>query len=56
MIQGRIAGFSSLTFGARNIALSEARRMDIITFCNGFFGMLSKAIHQLKDEKNQEKG
>ncbi len=48
-------GFSTLTFAARNIALAEARGMDIIALCNGCFGTLSKAAHQLEEEKVREK-
>lgn len=50
-----IDAFSSLTFAARNIALAEAKGMDIITLCNGCFGTLSKAVNQLEDEKTREK-
>ena len=48
-------GFTALTFAARNIALAEAQEKDIIALCNGCFGTLSKASHQLEDEKTREK-
>ena len=48
-------GFTTLTFAARNIALAEAQGMDIIALCNGCFGVLNKAAHQLEDEGIREK-
>jgi len=48
-------GFTALTFAARNIALAEAKGLDIIALCNGCFGTLSKAVHQLEEEGTREK-
>ncbi len=48
-------GFSMLTFAARNIALAEAKGVDIIALCNGCFGTLSKAYHQLEEEETRDK-
>lgn len=55
VITGSLDGFTMLTFAARNIALAEAKGLDIITLCNGCFGTLSKAYHQLEEEKVREK-
>ena len=48
-------GFTALNFAARNIALAEVQGKDIITLCNGCFGTLSKAAHQLEVEETREK-
>jgi len=55
VLSGPIDGFTMLTFAARNIALAETKGLDIITLCNGCYGTLSKAVHQLEDEKTREK-
>lgn len=55
ILASSLDGFSTLTFAARNIALAEAKGMDIIALCNGCFGTLSKASHQLEEEGTREK-
>ena len=55
VLAGPLDGFTMLTFAARNIALAEARGLDIITLCNGCFGTLSKVAHQLEEETTREK-
>jgi heterodisulfide reductase subunit B len=55
VLTGPLDGFTMLTFAARNIALAEARGLDIITLCNGCFGTLSKAVHQLEQEEVRDK-
>ena len=55
VLSGPIDGFTMLSFAARNIALAEAKGLDILTLCNGCFGTLSKAVHQLEDEETREK-
>ena len=55
VLSGPIDGFTMLTFAARNIALAETKGLDILTLCNGCFGTLSKAVHQLEDEKTRDK-
>lgn len=41
--------YTSLVFSARNIALAEKEKLDILTLCNGCFASLNKAIFALKD-------
>lgn len=55
VLAGPIDGFTMLVFAARNIALAETKGLDIITLCNGCYGTLSKAAHQLEDEKTRER-
>jgi heterodisulfide reductase subunit B len=55
VLSGPIDGFTMLSFAARNIALAETRGLDILTLCNGCFGTLSKAVHQLEDAKTRDK-
>ena len=55
VLAGPLDGFTMLTFAARNIALAETRGMDIITLCNGCFGTLSKAAHQLEEKKVRDR-
>ena len=55
VLAASLNGLSMLTFAARNIALAEAKGMDIIALCNGCFGTLSKAYHQLEEEETRDK-
>ena len=55
ILAGPLDGFTALTFAARNIALAEAKGLDIIALCNGCFGTLSKAAHQLEEEETRKK-
>lgn len=55
ILAGPLDGFTMLTFAARNIALAETKGLDIITLCNGCFGTLSKAAHQLEKEEVRDK-
>ena len=55
VLAGPLDGFTALTFAARNIALAEAKGLDIIALCNGCFGTLSKAAHQLEEEETRKK-
>lgn len=55
VLAGPLDGFTMLTFAARNIALAETKGLDIITLCNGCFGTLSKAAHQLEQKAVRDK-
>lgn len=55
ILAGPLDGFTMLTLAARNIALAEAKGLDIIVLCNGCFGTLSKAAHQLEEKETREK-
>lgn len=43
-----------LALGARNLALAEEKKANIVTICNGCFGSLSEVEHELHDEKKRE--
>lgn len=47
--------FTSLVFSARNIALAEKRKLDILALCNGCFLSLSRARHELEDQQLRSK-
>lgn len=55
VLAGPLDGFTMLTFAARNIALAETKGLDIITLCNGCFGTLSKAVHQLEKKEVRDR-
>jgi len=52
---GVIKSFSKATWlaaAARNLALAEKAGLDIVTICNGCYGSLFDAAHELHEDKN----
>ncbi|MDR0334633.1 MAG: CoB--CoM heterodisulfide reductase subunit B [Methanomassiliicoccaceae archaeon] len=52
---GVIKSFSKTTWlaaAARNLALAEKEGLDIVTICNGCYGSLFDAAHELHEDKN----
>jgi heterodisulfide reductase subunit B len=44
---------AAITLAARNLCIAERESLDIVTLCNGCFGMLNKVNRMLKENKEE---